>query len=91
VRKVYYSISITWLSVAVAFLVGTVELIGVLHDNVGWVNPVTTWVSNIDLNNVGFVVVGLFVVTWAVALGYWRIARIEDRWTAAPAAEPEAP
>jgi nickel/cobalt transporter (NiCoT) family protein len=91
VRKVYYNISITGLSVAVAFLVGTIELISVLHDNAGWVNPVTTWISGIDLNNVGFIVVGLFVATWAVALGYWRIARVEDRWTPAPATEPESP
>jgi len=39
VRKVYYNISITGLSVAVAFLVGTIELVSVLHDNAGWVNP----------------------------------------------------
>ena len=91
VRKVYYNISITGLSVAVAFLVGTIELVSVLHDNAGWVNPVTTWISGIDLNNVGFIVVGLFVVTWAVALGYWRIAKVEDRWTPAPATKPESP
>jgi nickel/cobalt transporter (NiCoT) family protein len=91
VRKVYYNISITGLSVAVAFLVGTIELVSVLHDNAGWVNPATTWISGIDLNNVGFIVVGLFVATWAVALGYWRIAKVEDRWTPAPATKPESP
>ena len=84
VRKVYYNISITGLSVAVAFLVGTIELISVLHDNAGWVNPVTTWISDINLNNVGFIIVGLFVATWAVAIGYWRIAKVEERWTSAP-------
>ena len=91
VRKVYYNISITGLSVAVAFLVGTIELVSVLHDNAGWVNPVTTWISGINLNNVGFIVVGLFVATWAAAIGYWRIAKVEDRWTPAPATDPESP
>jgi high-affinity nickel-transport protein len=90
VRKVYYNISITGLSVTVAFLVGTIELISVLHDNAGWVNPITTWISGINLNNVGFIVVGLFITTWAVALTYRRLARVEDRWTAVPAAEPES-
>jgi len=84
VRKVYYNISITGLSVAVAFLIGTIELVSVLHDNVGWVNPVTTWISGINLNNVGFIIVGLFILTWAVAIGYWRLAKVEDRWTTAP-------
>ena len=36
-----------------------------VHDDLGWTNPVTTWISTIDLNNVGFVIVGPFVVTWA--------------------------
>jgi high-affinity nickel-transport protein len=84
VRKVYYNISITGLSIAVALLIGTIELIGVVHDKVGLQDPVTDWVAAIDLNNVGFIVVGLFVLTWVVALGYWRWAKIEDRWTGKP-------
>ena len=91
VRKVYYNISITGLSVAVAFLVGTIELVSVLHDNAGWVNPVTTWITGINLNNVGFIIVGLFIVTWAAAIGYWRLAKVEDRWTHAAGPEPESP
>ena len=91
VRKVYYNISITGLSVAVAFLVGTIELISVLHDNAGWVNPVTTWITSINLNNVGFFIVGLFVLTWAAAIGYWRIAKVEDRWTPVAATDPAEP
>jgi len=81
VRKVYYNLSITGLSVAVAFLIGSIELVTVLHDNVGWVNPVTTWISAVNLNNVGFVIVGLFVATWVIALTYWRVANVEDRWS----------
>lgn len=79
-RKVYYNLTVTGLSVAVAFVIGTVELVGVLHDDAGWSNPVTDWVSGIGLGNVGFVVVGLFVLTWVTAVAYWRFGRIEDRW-----------
>ena len=84
VRKVYYNISITGLSIAVAFLIGTIELVSVLHDNVGWDDPFTTWISGINLNNVGFIIVGLFVLTWVFAISYWRLAKVEDRW-ASPA------
>ena len=80
VRKVYYNLTITGLSITVAFLIGTIELVGVLHDQIGLTDPVTGWVSGIDLNNVGFFIVGLFVVVWACALGYWRIAKVEHRW-----------
>ena len=83
VRKIYYNISITGLSVAVAFLIGSIELISVLHDNLGVVNPITSWVSSINLNYVGFIIVGMFVATWTIALLYWRLADVEDRWSGA--------
>ena len=80
VRKIYYNLTITSLSVVVALLIGTIELISVAHDDLGWTNPVTEWVSTLSLDNVGFVVVGLFVVTWVAAIGFWRYGRPERRW-----------
>jgi high-affinity nickel-transport protein len=80
VRKVYYNMSITGLSVAVALLIGSIELISVLHDDAGWVNPVTDWISNLNLNYVGFAIVAMFVLVWIAAVTYWRVARVEERW-----------
>jgi high-affinity nickel-transport protein len=80
VRKVYYNLTITGLSIAVAFLIGTIELVGILHDQLGLHDPLSNWISGVDLNNVGFIIVGLFVVVWACALGYWRFAKVENRW-----------
>ncbi|GLY86808.1 HoxN/HupN/NixA family nickel/cobalt transporter [Actinoallomurus iriomotensis] len=84
VRKVYYNLTITGLSVAVAFVIGTVEIVGLLHDDAGLDSPVTNWVAGLDLDNVGFVIVGLFVVVWAVAIAYWRLTNVEHRWAAEP-------
>ena len=75
VRKIFYSLIITGLSVAVAWLVGTVELVSVLHDDLGWSDPVTEWVSALSLDRVGFVIVGLFATAWAVAAVVWRARR----------------
>jgi high-affinity nickel-transport protein len=72
-RKILYNLAITALSVAVAWGVGTVELVSVLHDDLGWANPVTEWLSGLSLNNVGFVIVALFALTWAVAIAVWRV------------------
>jgi high-affinity nickel-transport protein len=80
VRKVYYNLTITGLSVVVAFVIGTIEIVALLHDDAGIENPVTDWIAGMDLNHVGFIVVGLFVVVWAVAVAYWRLARVEHRW-----------
>ena len=80
IRKVYYNLTITGLSVAVALIIGSIELIGVAHDRLGFVNPVTDWIADLNLNNVGFLIVGAFVAVWVAAIGYWRVARIEHRW-----------
>jgi high-affinity nickel-transport protein len=82
VRKVYYNLTITGLSVAVAFVIGTVELLSILADRLGLSGGVLGWVASLDLNTVGFAIVALFVLTWAVALSIWRFARIEERWEA---------
>jgi nickel/cobalt transporter (NiCoT) family protein len=90
VRKLYYNLTITGLSVAVALLIGTIELVGLLHDQLHWTDGLSGWVSGLDLNNVGFLIVGLFVVVWGAAIGYWKLRRVESRWpgAAAPAQEP---
>jgi nickel/cobalt transporter (NiCoT) family protein len=82
VRKVYYNIAITGLSVAVALIIGGVELLGLLAEKAGLAGGFWDWIAGLDLNYVGYVVVALFVLTWAVALGVWRFGRIEERWSA---------
>ncbi|MFF9035885.1 HoxN/HupN/NixA family nickel/cobalt transporter [Streptomyces sp. NPDC014892] len=82
VRKVYYNLVITGLSVAVALVIGTVELLGLVAEKARLHGAFWDDVSGLDLNTVGYVVVGLFFATWAVALLVWRFARIEEKWTA---------
>jgi len=80
VRKIYYNITITALSVAVALLIGSVELLVLFADQFAWRGKFWNWVGGLDLNAVGYVVVGMFVITWAVALLIWRYGRIEEKW-----------
>ncbi|MDJ0346146.1 HoxN/HupN/NixA family nickel/cobalt transporter [Streptomyces sp. H10-C2] len=80
VRKVFYNLAITGLSIAVAFLIGTIELVSVLHDKLDLNDRLTGWIAGLDLGSVGYIIVGLFVVVWAAALAYWRIAKVEQRW-----------
>ncbi len=91
VRKVYYNITITGLSVAVAFVVGTVELLSIVAQRYDLSGGVWDVVANLNLNTVGVGIVVLFVVTWVIALAVWRLAKIEQRWALAPAAAPLAP
>jgi high-affinity nickel-transport protein len=82
VRKVFYNIAITGLSVAVALLIGTVELAGLLAQKLGARGSFWIWVEHIDMNTLGLVIVGMFVATWAIAAAIWRLAGIEERWGA---------
>jgi high-affinity nickel-transport protein len=82
VRKVFYNITITGLSVAVALIIGTVELLAVFADKLALTGQPWEFVSSLDLNYVGYAIVGLFIVTWVLALAVWRLGRIEEKWTA---------
>ena len=82
VRKVFYNLVITGLSVAVAFVIGTIELGSLLASELGLRGWFWRWVETVNINILGFVIVGMFVATWAVALSVWRFGRIEERWSA---------
>jgi high-affinity nickel-transport protein len=89
VRKVYYNITITGLSITVALLIGTVELAGLLGQEFNLGGGFWGWVEGLNINTLGFFIVGLFVVTWAVAVGIWRLFGFERRY-ASPADLSEA-
>jgi nickel/cobalt transporter (NiCoT) family protein len=82
VRKVFYNITITSISVAVALIIGTVELVGVLADQANITSGPLGWIANINLDYAGYAIVGLFFVSWLIALAVWRFGRIESRWSA---------
>src|SRR6516165_9887959 len=72
IRKMYYNLVITGLSVAVAFLIGTIELLGLLSSELGLQAPVWAALSDFNINAAGFIIVALFVATWAVAWSVWH-------------------
>jgi nickel/cobalt transporter (NiCoT) family protein len=82
VRKVYYNITITGLSVAVALIIGGVEIVSIVTEKLGIASGPLAAIGGLDLNHVGYAIVLLFVVTWLVALAVWRYGRIEQRWSA---------
>lgn len=81
VRKVYYNITITAISVAVALIIGTIELIGVLVDQAGIESGPLAAIAAIPLDYAGYGIVALFVIAWIVALAVWRFGNIEERWS----------
>ncbi|WP_300677840.1 HoxN/HupN/NixA family nickel/cobalt transporter [Nocardioides sp.] len=82
VRKVFYNLTITTISVLVALVIGTIELVGVLADRFDITTGPLGWIARINLDYAGYAIVGLFVLTWAVAIAIWRLGRVEERWSA---------
>ena len=82
-RKVFYNITITGLSVAVC--------VGDRHGRAHRRDCLApealrfrfwAWFESTDINLLGFVIVGMFVATWAIALAIWRFGHIEEKWSA---------
>ena len=90
VRKVFYNITITALSVAVALIIGTIELVGVLDDQAGISSGPLAAIGSIPLDYAGYGIVALFVLAWLTALAVWRFGRIEEKWSARLAPSPES-
>jgi len=81
VRKVYYNLAITGLSVAICFFIGTIEVLGLLPMEVHWKGAFWNFMANFNINAAGFIIVGMFVVTWGAALVIWKYAHIEEKWS----------
>ena len=85
VRKVYYNLAITGLSVAICFFIGGIETLSLVPLEIHGVSQTSGFwgfMYNFNINTAGFIIVGMFIVTWAVAMLIWRYGRIEQRWTA---------
>jgi high-affinity nickel-transport protein len=85
VRKVYYNVVITGLSVAVAFLIGTIEIIGLLAAELRIHGGFWDFMANFNINKAGFAIAALFVLVWVVAIAVWKLGKIDRRWLPAPA------
>jgi high-affinity nickel-transport protein len=82
VRKVFYNLTITGLSVAIALVIGTIEIVGLLASKLGAQGSFWAWWENVDINTLGLIIAGLFVATWVLALLVWRLGRVEERFGA---------
>ncbi|MEO6957605.1 MAG: HoxN/HupN/NixA family nickel/cobalt transporter [Antricoccus sp.] len=82
VRKVFYNMTITSLSVVVALVIGVIELVGVLADRLKIESGPIGAIASINLDYVGFGIVGLFIVMWIGSVAFWKFGNVEERWGA---------
>lgn len=80
VRKVYYNIVITGLSVAVALFIGGLELLQVVSNQLSLKSGIWDLINSFNLNSAGYIITVVFVVVWATALIIWRFGKVEEKW-----------
>ena len=78
VRKIYYNLTITLISILVAFLVGGVEVLQVLSKELNLTGGIWNWLRGLDFETLGFAIVAIFVVSWLVSVAIYKYKRIED-------------
>jgi nickel/cobalt transporter (NiCoT) family protein len=81
IRKVFYNLTVTVLSVFVALVIGVIVLIGLLTERLGIDSGPLAVIGSLNLESVGFMIVGMFVLIWLGALAIWRFGKIEERWS----------
>ena len=84
VRKAHYNLVITGLSIVIAFVVGTIEILNLISAKLTFRGAFWAWVCGLDLGGLGMAIVAIFIATWALALVIWNYGRTETRWTPAP-------
>ena len=80
IRKIYYNLTITGLSVFVALFIGTIEVLGLVAQEGNLTGGFWDYLEKFNINRAGFIIVGIFVVTWVVALAIWHFGQIERKW-----------
>ena len=72
IRKVYYNLTITIMSIMVAFVIGGIELLQVLAQEFSLTTGFWGWLSTLDFETMGFAIVGLFLISWLTSMAYYR-------------------
>ncbi|CAG8556574.1 909_t:CDS:1 [Ambispora leptoticha] len=76
VRKIYYNLVVTFLSIAVAFLIGGIELLNIISEKANLSGPFWDFFSNLgdDFGTIGYIILGLFILTFILAKVYYKLA-----------------
>jgi len=78
IRKIYYNLTVTIISILVALVIGTVELLQVVSGEFKLEGPFWSWVGTLDFETIGFGIIGIFILSWLLSLAYWKYKRYDE-------------
>jgi high-affinity nickel-transport protein len=76
-RKIFYNLATTGLSIVVAFAIGSIELLQVLIGVLDLRGPLPDFVAALDFGVLGYFIVALFFIAWASSFAVWRFGRLD--------------
>jgi high-affinity nickel-transport protein len=82
IRRIYYNLMITGLSIMICMFIGAIEVLGLLPMELHWRGGLWNFFENFNINTAGYVIVAMFIVVWAGSMLVWKYARIEEKWGA---------
>jgi nickel/cobalt transporter (NiCoT) family protein len=79
IRKLYYNLTITFVSVLVAVLIGSIEALGLLADRLNLDGPFWLFVGGLNdhFGSLGYLIIAIFAVSWLVSVAVYRLAQLD--------------
>ena len=77
-RKIYYNLTVTMISVLVALAIGSAELIQVAAAELNLTGSFWNWLNNLDFETLGYGIIVIFLVTWLISVGVWKYKRYDE-------------
>ena len=81
VRRIFYNLAITGFSIGICFFIGTIEVLGLLPHELHLKGAFWRLMANFNLNAAGYIIVGMFVLTFLGAMAFWRYGHVEEKWS----------
>jgi len=76
-RKIYYNLTVTLISILVAMVIGTLELLSVLANELKLSGPFWTSLGNLNFESIGYGIITIFLSAWIVSLAYWKYKQFD--------------
>jgi high-affinity nickel-transport protein len=81
IRKIYYNLTVTIISVLVALAIGTVELLQVVANEFKFTGLFWDALGALDFETIGFLIIIIFVISWLFSVAYWRLRKLDAKYT----------
>jgi len=81
IRKIYYNITITAISVIAALIIGLIELLQIMEDKLHLKGTFWNMIQSIQFDYLGYILVALFLITWLISTLIWKFGKVEQRWS----------